>query len=63
VVREFLGLEKGSEPYGQVVGKVVRECFPVKDEWLEKFKKVLFEKSGSSFTTFEALGAFIWRAK
>lgn len=63
VVREFLGLEKGSEPYGQVVGEVVRECFPVKDEWLEKFKKVLFEKSGSSFTTFEALGAFIWRAK
>jgi hypothetical protein len=38
VVREFLGLEKGSEPYGQVVGEVVRECFPVKDEWLEKFK-------------------------
>ncbi|KAJ6402160.1 hypothetical protein OIU84_014281 [Salix udensis] len=47
----------------RVVGKVARECFHVKDEWLEKFKKVLFEESGSSFTTFEALGAFIWRAK
>ncbi|KDP21060.1 hypothetical protein JCGZ_21531 [Jatropha curcas] len=62
-VREFLGLEKGSEPYGHAVGKVVRECFNVKDEWLDRFKNMLLEKSGSNFTTFEALGAFLWRAK
>lgn len=63
VVRDFLSLNKGFEPYGQVVGKVVRGCFHVKDEWLEQYKHVLFERSGTSFTTFEALGAFIWRAK
>ncbi|KAF2305210.1 hypothetical protein GH714_003089 [Hevea brasiliensis] len=62
-IREFLGLEKGSEPYGQAVGKVARACFNVKDEWLDLFKKVLLQKSGSNFTTFEALGAFLWRAK
>ncbi|XP_050224819.1 spermidine sinapoyl-CoA acyltransferase [Mercurialis annua] len=62
-VREFLDLEKGSDPYGQTVGKVVRECYNVKDEWLDGFKNLLLEKSGSKFTTFEALGAFLWRAK
>ncbi|KAJ4846863.1 hypothetical protein Tsubulata_011865 [Turnera subulata] len=63
-VREYLGLEKGFEPYGQVVGEAVRECFHVKDEWVDRFKKMLVASSGgSSFTTFEALGAFIWRAK
>lgn len=62
-VREFLSLEKGSEPYGQAIGKVARVCFTVKEEWLDRLKSVLLEKSGLNFTTFEALGAFLWRAK
>ncbi|WCJ27154.1 HXXXD-type acyl-transferase family protein [Euphorbia peplus] len=61
-VKEFLRLEKGCEPYGNA-GKVVRVCVNVKDEWLDRFKGLLVEKSGSNFTTFEALGAFLWRAK
>ncbi|OWM77369.1 hypothetical protein CDL15_Pgr016766 [Punica granatum] len=42
---------------------VVREWVHVRDELLERFKSWLVEKCGVSFTTFEALGAFIWRAK
>ncbi|PKI72752.1 hypothetical protein CRG98_006837 [Punica granatum] len=41
---------------------VVREWVHVRDELLERFKSWLVEKCGVSFTTFEALGAFIWRA-
>lgn len=62
LVGEFLQLEKGVLPYRQNV-KVARECFHVKDECLDKFKKELLEQSGSNFTVFEALGAYIWRAK
>ncbi|KAJ4703604.1 Transferase [Melia azedarach] len=62
-VREFLSLEKGFKPYRQEVGPVVRECFEVTDECLDRLKDVLFEKCGLKFTTFEALGAFLWRAK
>ncbi|KAM1350983.1 hypothetical protein ACFXTH_004807 [Malus domestica] len=65
VLHECLSLDKGFPPYGQAeaVGPVVRECFHVRDEWLEKFKGELLEQGGLNFTTFEALGAFIWRAK
>lgn len=62
LVGDFLRLEKGVLPYRQNV-KVARECFHVKDECLDKFKKELLEQSGSNFTVFEALGAYIWRAK
>ncbi|GAV61508.1 Transferase domain-containing protein [Cephalotus follicularis] len=62
-VREYLSLEKGYKRYGEVVGPIVRECFHVKDECLEQLKRVIFDKCGLRFTTFEALGAFIWRAK
>ncbi|KAJ4823406.1 hypothetical protein Tsubulata_032427, partial [Turnera subulata] len=61
VVREYLGLEKGLNR--TVVGEAVIECFHVKDEWVDRFKKMLVQGSGSSYTTFEALGAFIWRNK
>lgn len=63
VIREFLQLEKGFSPYKQNIGPVVRSCFHVRDECLERFKRSLFEQSGLNFTTFEALGAYIWRSK
>lgn len=62
-VEEFLDLDKETPPYSHEVGKVVRECFLVKDECLDRFKAVLLEHSAKSFTTFEALCAYIWRAK
>ncbi|KAM3700461.1 hypothetical protein ACJW31_05G100200 [Castanea mollissima] len=62
-IREFLSLEKGFSSYSEEIGPVLRECFNVSDECLEKFKTALFERCGLKFTTFEALGAFIWRAK
>ncbi|XP_010540492.1 PREDICTED: spermidine sinapoyl-CoA acyltransferase [Tarenaya hassleriana] len=62
-VRDFLSLDKGFDPYGQAIGPVVRECFVVNNKSLDRFKALLLEKSGQSFTTFEALGAFIWRTK
>ncbi|KAL6282425.1 hypothetical protein ACE6H2_013354 [Prunus campanulata] len=65
VLHECLSLDRGFSPYGQakIVGPVARECFDVRDECLERFKSELLEQSGLSFTTFEALGAFIWHAK
>ncbi|KAK1424774.1 hypothetical protein QVD17_20112 [Tagetes erecta] len=62
-IDEFLGLDEEFVPYTGLDEKVVRECFHVKDEWLDRFKVFLQEKSGSSYTTFEALGAFLWRAR
>ncbi|XP_027338523.1 spermidine coumaroyl-CoA acyltransferase [Abrus precatorius] len=63
LIREFLRLEKGFSPYEQDIGEVVRECFHVRDERLDEFKRSLLEQCGSNFTTFEALGAYIWRSK
>ncbi|KAM5588041.1 3'-N-debenzoyl-2'-deoxytaxol N-benzoyltransferase [Rosa sericea] len=65
VLHEFLKLDRKFSPYeyGKQLGLVVRECFEVKDDSIEKFKTELLEQSGLSFTTFEALGAYIWRAK
>uniref|UniRef100_A0A803PF60 Uncharacterized protein n=1 Tax=Cannabis sativa TaxID=3483 RepID=A0A803PF60_CANSA len=62
-IREFLSLKSGFSAYEQSIGPVVRECFDVKDECLDGFKSQLLKHSGLNFTTFEALGAFIWRAK
>ena len=62
-IREFLSLDSGFLAYQQPIGPVVRECFHVKNECLDQFKSQLFDRSGVNFTTFEALGAFIWRAK
>ncbi|KAK4797865.1 hypothetical protein SAY86_030191 [Trapa natans] len=42
---------------------VVREWVHVGDDLVEMLKAGLVEKCGVRFTTFEALGAFIWRAK
>ncbi|GAB2287580.1 hypothetical protein Dimus_021952 [Dionaea muscipula] len=62
-LEEVLSLDDKFEPYGGFA-PAGRICFDVKDEWLERFKKELWEESGGrSFTTFEALGAFLWRAK
>lgn len=63
LIGEFLGLDKGFMPYKEDIGKVVRECFHVEDECLDKFKRSLFDQSGFNFTTFETLGAYIWRSK
>ncbi|CAI0445053.1 unnamed protein product [Linum tenue] len=68
-VGEVLGRKEGmvgpgGDGDGVAGGKVVRSyCFDVRDEWVEGFKNALVQKCGSKFTTFEALGAFIWRAK
>ncbi|XP_024029261.1 3'-N-debenzoyl-2'-deoxytaxol N-benzoyltransferase-like [Morus notabilis] len=62
-IGEFLRLDKGLSPYEQDIGPVVRASFDVSDACLDRFKKELLDRSGSSFTTFEALGAFMWRAK
>ncbi|XP_057949946.1 spermidine coumaroyl-CoA acyltransferase-like [Malania oleifera] len=62
-LHEFLSLDKNWSPYGQRSGPVSRECFSVSDEGLDRFKTMLLEQSGLKFTAFEALGAFIWRAK
>lgn len=62
-IDEFLSLDKDFIPYTELKEKVVRECFSVKDEWLDRFKIFLQENSGSNFTTFEALGAYLWQAR
>ncbi|KAG4142523.1 hypothetical protein ERO13_D06G134550v2 [Gossypium hirsutum] len=62
-VPEFLSLEKGFNPYKQDIRHVERECFYVEDECLDQLKALLFEQSGLGLTTFEILGAYIWRAK
>lgn len=62
LIREFLSLDKEFLVYEEGVG-VVRECFHVRDECLEEFKRSLFDQCGFKFTTFEALGAYIWRSK
>ncbi|KAI3796806.1 hypothetical protein L1987_39492 [Smallanthus sonchifolius] len=62
-IGEFLSLDKDFLPYTGLKEEVVKERFHVKDEWLDRFKVFLHENSGSSFTTFEALGAFLWRAR
>ncbi|OVA04259.1 Magnesium chelatase [Macleaya cordata] len=61
---EFLCLDKEFSPYCKRTSTgSIRECFHVRDESLERFKAFLYEQSGRNFTTFEALGAFIWRAR
>ncbi|XP_074283961.1 tetrahydroanabasine acetyltransferase-like [Silene latifolia] len=60
---ELLTLDKDFSPYLQPVGPVGKVCFDMDDAMLDRFKAYLLEKSGSRFTTFEALGAFIWQAK
>ncbi|KAD4982441.1 hypothetical protein R6Q59_002048 [Mikania micrantha] len=62
-IEKFLCLDKEFVPYTGLNEKVVRECIDVKDERLNRFKSFLQEKSGLSFTTFEALGAFLWQAR
>lgn len=60
---KFLSLDTEFSPYLQNVGPTVRVCFRVLESWLDRFKEYLFQRSGLRFTTFEALGAFIWRAR
>ncbi|KAL8143955.1 hypothetical protein V2J09_016987 [Rumex salicifolius] len=61
-LEDVLVLDKEFLPYGSGSDPVRKVCFHVKNEWVERFKKLLLDRSGCSFTTFEALGAFIWRA-
>lgn len=62
-IQDFLYLDKEFKPYLQSSEPVVRELFNVKEECLDRFKGLLSERSGLNFTTFEALGAFIWQAR
>nr|GMD26106.1 spermidine coumaroyl-CoA acyltransferase [Ipomoea batatas] len=61
-VDQFLSLDKDSVPYAHSGKPAAREFFEMKDEWLDRLKATLHQQSGSNYTTFEALGAFIWRA-
>lgn len=60
---DVLLLDKDYSPYSQFSGTVTKACFHVEDKCLDRFKSLLFEQSGLRFTTFEALGAFIWRTR
>lgn len=61
---EFLSFDEGNWVYvGNEEGVVLRECFHVNEVCLNRFRNRLREECGSSFTAFEALGAFIWRAR
>ncbi|CAI9106726.1 OLC1v1005945C1 [Oldenlandia corymbosa var. corymbosa] len=62
-IQEFLSLDRDFPPYSEKTGRVVRVFFPVKDDWLDRLKGILFDQSSLKFTAFEALGAFIWRAR
>ncbi|XP_073157408.1 tetrahydroanabasine acetyltransferase [Henckelia pumila] len=62
-IHEFLNLDRGFSIYSDSGCRVLKECFNVKEVWLDKLKGLLFQQSGIKFTTFEALGAFIWRAR
>lgn len=63
-LEDMLILDKEVLPYDKVAGSgpVRKVCFTLKNEWVDRFKKLILDRSGSNFTTFEALGAFIWRA-
>lgn len=62
-IGEYLSrVEGGFDPY-QDEEVLVKELVHVDTECMEHFKSWLLEKCGDSFTTFEALGAFIWKAK
>ncbi|RWW14740.1 hypothetical protein GW17_00021468 [Ensete ventricosum] len=56
-----------SGPYdvveASIEGPLVRECFHVSEACMERLRNRLAEEAGSSFTTFEALSAYIWRAR
>ncbi|KAE9461922.1 hypothetical protein C3L33_06173, partial [Rhododendron williamsianum] len=45
-VHEFLRLDEGFSPYSASGEPVVRECFHVKEEWLDRLKGFLRERSG-----------------
>lgn len=66
---EYLGFDGGvtsSRPYGWHGGSrsaTVRVCSHVDEACLDRFRSRLSEEAGSSFTNFEALTAFIWRAR
>ncbi|KAK9664858.1 hypothetical protein RND81_14G074100 [Saponaria officinalis] len=60
---EVLTLDKDFYPYMQSIGPVGKVCVDMDDAVLDRLKAYLFEKSGSRFTTFEALGGFIWQSK
>ncbi|XP_073279557.1 LOW QUALITY PROTEIN: tetrahydroanabasine acetyltransferase-like [Primulina huaijiensis] len=62
-IDEFLKFDRGFSPYLDSGKRALKECFNVKEDWLYNLKGLLYQQSGIKFTTFEALGAFIWRAR
>lgn len=62
-VHECLSLDKDFPPYTGSGKRVVKEYLNVEEGLLDRVKGLLYQQSGLRFTTFEALGAFIWRAR
>lgn len=62
-IEEVLSLDKEFSPYAAEDEPVIRQCFEVKEKWLDLLKAFLVQQSGSNYTSFEALGAFLWRAR
>ncbi|KAH0467195.1 hypothetical protein IEQ34_004433 [Dendrobium chrysotoxum] len=62
-LHNLLGFDgKGRAYDDEGVGRV-KECFHVSTARLDRFRSGLANAAGSSFTSFEALGAYIWRAR
>lgn len=59
---KFLDFDQNG-PYGDVKANLLRKSFHVNGVRLNRFRDSLREGSGLSFTAFEALGSFIWRAR
>ncbi|KAL8546614.1 hypothetical protein ACS0TY_006365 [Phlomoides rotata] len=62
-IHELLSLDSDFDPYDGSGKRVMKEYLNVKEEWLDQLKGLIYEQSGLKCTTFEALGAFIWRAR
>lgn len=62
-VHECLSLDKDFPPYTGSGKRVVKEYLNVEEGLLDRVKGLLYQQSGLRFTTFEALGAFLWRAR
>lgn len=60
---DFLGFDHNGPYYDTRDGVASRECFHVQEVCLNRFRNQLKEGTGLSFTAFESLGAFVWRAR
>lgn len=66
--REVLGFDDNVTIHGiydreAKTGSLVRECFPVSEERLNRFRNQLAEEASMSFTSFEVMSAYIWQTR